>query len=218
MKKKEIHPTVIWGQAMRPLQGMVDSKQNPINTTITVDGELYVGPYSIIGEGVHLGNNVIIDSHIIIERGVEIRENTLVVHRATIGGYSKIGKDCVIGGLIGEGTIIGNNCRVFGTIVHKQENPTLSWDHREFPEPSVVIHHNSFVGFETFVAGNIEIGPASYVCAGAIITKTVPPEYIAYGENQLIHYTKWKGPLSKSNFFEEGVLNDNICFNSKWTT
>lgn len=202
MKKIDIHPTALLGQPIRPLQGMILSKENPSNTQVTYGQELYIGPYSIIGEGAVLGNKVIIDAFCNIERGVVIGDNTIVVHRATIGGYSKVGRNCVIGGLIGEGTIIGNDCRIFGTVVHKQDDPSQSWDHRAEPEPSVVIHNNSFIGFESFVAGDIQIGPQSYVCAEAIITKTVPPGYIAFGRNEMVHHSQWKGLLGKSPIFE----------------
>lgn len=204
MKKIDIHKTAIIGQPIRPLQGMIQSKENPLILDVEYSENLFIGPYSIVGEGVYLGNNVIIDCFCNIERGVSIGDDTIIVHRATIGGYSKVGKNCVIGGLIGEGTKIGDNCRIFGTVVHKQDDPSQSWDHREKPEPSVVIYDNSFIGFESFVAGEIEIGPRSYICAQAVVTKTVPPGYIAYGNNKMIHHSLWKGNLGRSPFFEEG--------------
>lgn len=202
MGKVEVHKTVIMKHPLRPLQGMVLSLENPYNSEVIIEGSLYVGPYSIIGEGVRLADGIIIDAFCNIERCVEIGKNTIVVHRATIGGYSKIGSDCVIGGLIGEGMVVGNRCRIFGTVVHKQDDPSLSWDHRPEPEPSVVIHDDSFIGFESFVAGDIEIGPKSYICANSIITKTVPPGYIAYGRNEMVHHSKWSGNLGKSPIFE----------------
>ncbi|MFR3529028.1 MAG: hypothetical protein ACLTTZ_00455 [Lachnospiraceae bacterium] len=198
----EIHPTAIIGQPIRPLQGMILSKENPEIKEVTKGDDLYIGPYTIIGEGVCFGNKVIIDSYCNVERGVKIGKETILVHRATVGGYSIIGEGCVIGGLIGEGTIIGNNCRVFGTVVHKQDDPSQSWDHRKEPEPSVIIHDNSFVGFESFVAGKIEIGPHAYICAGAIITKSVPTGFIAFGKNEMVHHSQWKGKLGKSPIFE----------------
>lgn len=202
MGKVDIHKTAIFGQPLRPLQGMVLSLENPSDSKVIIDGDLYVGPYSIIGEGVHFEDGAIVDVFCNIERGVEIGKDTIIVHRATIGGYSRIGKNCVIGGLIGEGTIIGDRCRIFGTVAHKQDDPSLSWDHRPKPEPSVIIHDDSFIGFESFVAGQIEIGPRSYICANAVVTKTVPPGYIAYGRNKMIHHTEWNGNLGKSSIFE----------------
>ena len=201
MSKIDIHSTAIIGQPLRPLQGMIFSKENPKDITVKFSDNLYIGPYVVVGEGVKLGNNVIIDSFCNIERGVTIDDDTIIVHRATIGGYSVIGANCVIGGLIGEGTVVENNCRVFGTVVHKQDDPSLSWDHREEAEPSVIIHSDSFIGFESFLAGDIEIGPQAYVCAGAIITKTVPPGYIAFGKNEMIHHSQWKGKLGLSPIF-----------------
>ena len=202
MGKVEIDKTVILGQPLRPLQGMILSSENPSSREVVIEGSLFIGPYSVIGEGVHFADGVIVDVFCNIERGVVIGQNTIIVHRATIGGYSKVGMDCVIGGLIGEGTVIGNRCRIFGTVVHKQDDPSLSWDHRSEPEPSVVIHDDSFIGFESFVAGDIEIGPKSYICANSVITKTVPPGYIAYGRNEMSHHSKWKGTLGNSPIFE----------------
>ena len=202
MPKIEIHQTVIIGHALRPLQGMICSKENPMDPKVIIEGDLYIGPYSVVGEGVFLGKNVIIDVYCNIERGVIIGENTLIVHRATVGGYSKIGRECVIGGVIGEGTVIGDRCRVFGSVVHKQDDPSYSWDHRPEPEPSVTIHDDCFIGFESFVAGDIEIGPKAYICANSVITKTVPPGYIAYGRNQMVYHTEWKGNLGKSPVFD----------------
>ena len=197
----DIHDTAIIKYPLRPLQGMVISQCNPIDIEVKIMGNLHVGAYSVIGEGVVLGDNVIIDVFCNVERGVVIGNGTILVHRATVGGFSKIGENCVIGGLIGESTIIGNNCRVFGTVVHKQDDPVPSWDHREDPEPSVVIHDNSFIGFESFVAGDIEIGPQAYICAGAVITKSVKPGMIAFGMNKMIHHSEWNGKLGESDFF-----------------
>ena len=90
MPKIEIHQTAIIGHALRPLQGMICSKENPMDPKVIIEGDLYIGPYSVVGEGVCLGKNVIIDVYCNIERGVIIGENTLIVHRATVGGYSKI--------------------------------------------------------------------------------------------------------------------------------
>lgn len=202
MEKISIHPTALIGQPIRPLQGMVLSQENLKEAKVTYGTELYIGPYSIVGEGVVFGDKVIVDLFCNIERGVDVGDYTIIVHRAMIGGYSKIGKNCVIGGLIGEGTIIGDNCRVFGTVVHKQDDPFQSWDHRAEPEPSVTICDNSFIGFESFVAGDIKIGPRAYICAGAVVTKSVPPGYIAFGRNEMVHHTEWKGTLGKSLIFE----------------
>ncbi len=202
MSPIQIHQTALIGQPLRPLQGFRTSSRNPDDKVVKHEGNLYVGPYSVIGEGVDLGNNVIIDSCCVLERGVSIGSNTLVVHRATIGGYSSVGRDCVIGGFVGEGTVIGNNCRIFGTLAHKQDDPAQSWDHREQDEPSVRVYDWTFIGFHAFVAGDIEIGPMAYITACASVTRTVPPRFVAYGHNQLCHIDDWTGDLAKSTFFE----------------
>lgn len=58
MKNIHIHSTALIGEALRPLQGMVLSKENPKDIEVKYGEELYIGPYSIIGQGVVLGNKV----------------------------------------------------------------------------------------------------------------------------------------------------------------
>ena len=186
---------------LRFLQGCIRLDENDY-----IDHEfpdtLYIGPYSLIGEGVRLGNGVIIDAYCNIDSNVTIGNNTLVTYRASIGSDSIIGEDCVIGGFVPENCHIGNRCRIFGNLVHSHSDTTMSWDHHEIPEESVRIHDDSFVGFSAIVAGGFDIGPKAYVCAGAIVTRSVPPLHIASGNNKIVHYSKWKGNLKNNPIFK----------------
>ena len=47
MPKIEIHQTAIIGHALRPLQGMICSKENPMDPKVIIEGDLYIGPISI---------------------------------------------------------------------------------------------------------------------------------------------------------------------------
>lgn len=196
-----VHETAVLAAPMRPLQGLVESSENPRESAVNLQGGGHIGPGVVVGEGVTLGDRVIVDSQCIIERSAKIGSRTLLVYRAIVGGGAIIGMDCVIGGVVSENATVGDRCRIFGTIVHKQSDPSPSWDHRESPEPSVVVRDDCFIGFGAFVAGGITIGPRSYVCAGAIVTRDVPPEHIAHGTNKITHFTDWKGELSESPHF-----------------
>lgn len=41
MPKIEIHQTAIIGHALRPLQGMICSKENPMDPKVIIEGDLY---------------------------------------------------------------------------------------------------------------------------------------------------------------------------------
>jgi UDP-3-O-[3-hydroxymyristoyl] glucosamine N-acyltransferase len=196
-----IDPTAKMNYPIRPLQGFVKSNWKPINSSPQLPQKLYVGPFAIVGEHVQLGERVIIDEYCRVGRGSQIGDDSLIIYRSTIGGEARIGKNCVIGATISENCIIEDNCKIFGRIVHKHENSTISWDHHEIPEPAVTIKSHSFVGFEAVVSGGITIGPYSYICAGSIITKAVPSQHIGFGFNKIIHYAEWKGPLRNNPIF-----------------
>jgi acetyltransferase-like isoleucine patch superfamily enzyme len=196
-----IDPTARIGFPLRPLQGFVWSEWDPPDRTPKFADPVYIGPHVTIGEAVILDDRVIIDEFCSVARGAHIGADTLVIYGAAIGGEARIGSDCVIGNIVSEAVVVGNRCKVFGRIIHKHEDSTISWDHHSEPEPSVTIEDDCFVGFDAIVAGGITIGPRSYVCAGAIVTKSVPPLHIAFGINECIHYTEWAGDLAKNPLF-----------------
>ena len=47
----------------------------------------------------------------------------------------------------------------------------------------------------------MNLGEGCYVCAGAIITKDVPPGFIARRVNELVEPEEWSGTLSQSDYF-----------------
>lgn len=199
--KRYIDKSARINMPFRFLQGCKVYDETAIKDTILPD-EIYIGAFASIGKGVLLENGIVIDSYCVVEGESQIGKNTLITYKATIGGGAKIGNNCVIGGFISENTQIGNNCRIFGKIVHSHSNSLMSWDFHSVPEPAVKICDNCFVGFEAVISGGIEIGANSYICSGAIVTKSVPPKHIVFGYNNIVHYTKWKGNLKNNPLFE----------------
>jgi serine acetyltransferase len=99
-----------------------------------------------------------------------------------------------------ERVTIGDRSRIFGKIVHSQHNPRLAWDAAEAQEPSAAISNDVFIGFDAIVIGKIAVGTGAYICAGATITRDVPPGHIAYGVNKIVPPSEWPGPLRTSAF------------------
>lgn len=196
-----IDPTARLGFPIRPLQGFVSSTWRPEFKEPRLGERVYVGPFAIIGEGVTLGERVIVDAYCSLGRGAVIGDDTLIVYRANVGAQARIGKECVIGNIVSELCVIADRCKVFGRVIHKHEDSTISWDHHEEPEPAVTVEDDCFIGFDAIVAGGITIGPRAYVCAGSIVTKSVPPDHIAAGVNEIRHYSEWPGRLARNPLF-----------------
>jgi acetyltransferase-like isoleucine patch superfamily enzyme len=187
----------------KPFRRLLDGKQEKKGKTV-IGKQVYVGFYSLIGARTEIGSHTIIDDFSVIESDVSVGEKSLIIYHGQICNEARIGNNCVIGGLIGERTIVGNNCRIFGKIVHSQNDPSLLWDGGESEEKAVKIKDFAFVAFGAVVAGNITLGIRSYILAGAVITKDIPDFHIACGVNEVIHFSKWRGKkLRQSAFFLE---------------
>ncbi len=166
-----------------------------------IGDKVYVGFHCAIGNGSRINNNSIIDDRSYIESRVTVGKRTLIIYSAHICCDVVIGDNCVIGGFVGERTRVGNNCRIFGSIVHTQNEPTRGWDDDDSTESAATIRDNVFIGFNSVISA-VTIGPKAYVCAGSIVTKDVPEGHIACGVNKFVHYSMWPGKLKNSRLFK----------------
>jgi UDP-3-O-[3-hydroxymyristoyl] glucosamine N-acyltransferase len=194
-----IMPYSVIGKKYRKLlTGSFDKK----DYTTKIGKDVYIGYSCLIGNGSKIGNFSILDDKSVIESDVKIGEKTLLIYGAHVCNEVKIGNSCVIGGLVGERTVIGNDCRIFGKIIHTQLEPLNEWDSDDSKEESAEIYDKVFVGFNSVVVGSVKIGPRAYICAGSIITKNVPEGHIAKpGFNEFIHHSKVISPIKNSKIF-----------------
>lgn len=198
----EIHPTALLEQPYRRYQGGKEPFDIEYRLS-SIGPRVSIGAGVVIGRGVSLGEGVVVDHQCIIEPNASIGRRSLLIYRAIVGGDALIGEDCVIGGFIAERCVVGSRCRVFGQFIHRQADTTQAWDEHEVPEPSAVLGDDTFVGFGALVIGGVRIGPHAYVCAGATVTKDVASGYVAYGVNQIVPASEWRGTLRTNPAFRE---------------
>ena len=190
----------VLGKNYRPLIGFSSVPESTSEETV-IGPKVYVGYYTVIGAGSVVEEGSIVDDFSIVECDVVIGQRTLVTYRAQICNDAQIGRNCVIGALIGERVKVGMGCRIFGEIIHAQHNPQIEWDAPEAQEGAAVIGDNAFVGFRAVVVGAVRLGAGAYVCAGAIVTRDVPPGHIVSGVNKIVSPKEWRGVLGGSGFF-----------------
>ena len=164
---------------------------------------VWIGAQCIVGTNVILGDNVVLSDGSYVENDVKIGNETLLNYRCIVGSNVTIGNNCVIGGFVGENTIVGDSCRVFGDILHHHTDPTKDWDAPSSMEKGAVLSDNVFIGFGAKVTRPITIGNNVYVCPNAIVSIDVPPFHIVKGINGLVAPELWPGELSHSNFFKK---------------
>lgn len=200
------------GKPFRPLIGLLSED---VDGDTIIAAKAYVGYCSFVGSGTVIETGVVIDDFSIVECEVVLGQETLVIYRAQICSEARIGRYCVIGGFIAERVVVGDRSRVFGKIVHSQHDPSLPWDSPGATEGSAVIKKDVFIGFDALVVGEITIGTGAYVCAGAIVTRDVPPKHVAHGVNKVIPHEEWSGTLRHSAFFQPHGATPKIAANSE---
>jgi UDP-3-O-[3-hydroxymyristoyl] glucosamine N-acyltransferase len=196
-----VAPTAQIGVPYRPLQ---EGEWTRLDRPTLIGERCDIGHFCIIGEEADIGEDTILDAYCMVEGGVTLGKNVLLTHRVSIGAKVTIGDNCIIGGtLICEKSRIGDSCRIFGSLVHRQLNPTVNWDAEEAEEPAPYLENNVFVGWGATIIGGVNVGEGSYICAGATVTKDVPAHHIVTGTNQVHAPADWNGALGKSPFFAE---------------
>jgi len=190
----------------KPFRPLIDADlESEASCRTTIGPNAHVGYYAVVGEGSTLKEGVIVDDNCAIETDVIVGPRSLVIYRAQVCSEARVGTGCVIGGFVAERVVIGDGVRLFGKVVHSQRDPTPGWDAPEAAEESAIVEEGAFVGFDALVAGKVVVGSGAYVCAGAIVTRDVPSRHVVYGVNKIVPAAQWRGPLSRSPFFDRRV-------------
>jgi UDP-3-O-[3-hydroxymyristoyl] glucosamine N-acyltransferase len=192
----------IIGAEPRPLLIDGSFQDNIIKDNSIFGNDVWIGSLCVVGKNVVFKDNVILSDGSFVEDNVNIGNSTILVYKCLVCADVNIGDNCIIGGFIGESTSIGNNCRIFGEIVHKHTDPSKDWDAPTSMEQGAVIQDNVFIGFGAKITKPVTIGHNVYILPNTIVSEEVPPYHIVKGVNEIIYYKKWKGELAVSDFFK----------------
>lgn len=191
----------IIGAEQRPLLIDRNFQNYTIEDNSSFGENVWIGSLCVVGKKVKFKDNVILSDGSFVEDNVNIGNNTILVYKCLVCANVTIGDNCIIGGFIGESTSIGNNCRIFGDIVHKHTDPSKDWDAPTSMEQGAIIQDNVFIGFGAKITKPVTIGHNVYILPNTIVSQEIPPYNIVKGINEIIHYKDWKGELSVSDFF-----------------
>lgn len=149
-----------------------------------------------LGKGAYLDEGVYLHA---CPGGIEIGENTLVMHRAELHVYNfrdlphagiKIGRDSLIGEfnvLRGQGGIqIGD--RVYtsplvqmAAVNHVFSDPTRPFVKQGITAQGIVVEDDVWIGAGAIIMDGVHIGCGAVVAAGAVVTRNVPPHTVVAG-------------------------------------
>jgi len=187
-----VAPTAVIGAPYRRLQ---QGEWIRLNRPTTIAAHCDIGSFCVVGEEAEIGEGTILDSYTLVEWGATVGKNVIATHRASVGAKARVGDDCVIGGLICERSVVGNGCRVFGDLIHRQIDPAMPWDSPDAMEDSPILEDDVFIGWGATVVGEIKIGKGVRVCAGAMVTRDIDPGQIVKGINETISPDEWPGKI-----------------------
>jgi len=151
---------------------------------------------------VRLGRGVYLDEGVYLHAcpgGIEIGENTLVMHHAELHVYNfrglpqagiRIGRDSLVGEfnvLRGQGGIrIGD--RVYtsplvqlAAVNHVFSDPTRPFVEQGITAQGIVVEDDVWIGAGAIVTDGVRIGQGAVVAAGAVVTRDVPPHTVVAG-------------------------------------
>jgi acetyltransferase-like isoleucine patch superfamily enzyme len=161
------------------------------------------------GSPIVIGENCLIFNHVVVYEGTWIGDGTVIEDRVRIGYDCRVGRQArllygayvcdrvVIGaaariaGFACDGAVVGDRSTMMGALLHEYSRPHEDW--WAVDEEPPVIEADTVVGFGAQVIGAVRVGPCSYVAAGAVVTKDVPPGHVVTGVNVLTAAQKWSG-------------------------
>jgi acetyltransferase-like isoleucine patch superfamily enzyme len=109
-----------------------------------------------IGDNVLIGTNTVVEGHCDIGSNISIQSNVYIPQNSSIEDYVFIGP-----------------CACFTNDRYPLRN--------DYPLKGPVIKKGASVGANSTFLSGIEVGERAMVAAGAIVTRDVPPDYLAIG-------------------------------------
>lgn len=168
-----------------------DEIVSPSKAKTVIGSRCYIQLGSIIYEGVTIGDDVICTDHVTIGTSSTIGSGTKVHYRAQIFHEVEVGVNCRVGGFCCNNSTIGNDSSVYGSLLHRYGK-----HHGEPSDKAPRLGEGVIVAFNSTVIGGINIGSNSYIAAGAIVTKDVPPDSIVIDINCVHRKSQWNGRMS----------------------
>jgi acetyltransferase-like isoleucine patch superfamily enzyme len=176
---------------------------------------------------IRLGRGVYIDEGAYIHacpNGVEIGENTLVMHHAELHVYNfrnmpqsgiKIGRDVLISEFTvirGQGGVtIGDRVYTspFTQIVavnHRFDDPTRPFIEQGITAKGITIEDDVWIGSGAIITDGVHIGKGAVVAAGAVVTHDVPPHTVVGGVPARVIKEIGTNGISSTTSFQRTVV------------
>lgn len=130
-----------------------------------------IGPFSNLRPGTVLKDDVKIGNFVEVKKSI-VRQKSKIPHLSYVGD-AEVGSEVNIGA----GTI---TCNYDGVKKHK-----------------TIIEDNAFIGSDTIIIAPRRIGEGSYIAAGSVINRDVPPGSLAIARSRQVNKLRYKNKTGK---------------------
>jgi acetyltransferase-like isoleucine patch superfamily enzyme len=150
-------------------------------------GEIVIGARTSVREGailcsgVRIGKNSIIGHNVVLRSGAVVGDDTVISHMVCIEHDARIGNNVRVSSLthLTGSVIVEDDVQIGARVVTVNDNE-LRWRNR----PNLVapiFRRGCRVGSGVTILSGVEIGKNTLVGAGAVVTRNLPPNVVAYG-------------------------------------
>ncbi len=144
------------------------------------------------GDDFQTGHNVVVREHTTMGDHVAIGTNTVIDGNVEIGDYVKIMTNCYVP----THTVIGNRVFLGPNVTLTNDRYPLKMRDTYTPEGPIIEDYVT-LSAGVVVCPGVRVGRNSFVAAGAVITRDVPPESMAMGVPA--RFTRLREPLREYN-------------------
>jgi UDP-2-acetamido-3-amino-2,3-dideoxy-glucuronate N-acetyltransferase len=120
---------------------------------------VHVSPGASIGEGCVLGQNVFVAGGVVLGRGCRVQNNVSLY----------------------EGVVLGDEVFVGPSAVFTNVRTPRSHVSRKHAYEPTIVRRRATIGANSTIVCGVTLGEASFVAAGAVVTKDVPPHVLVAG-------------------------------------
>lgn len=139
----------------------------------------FVGPYVVIGPGVTIGKNCLIEAQTYIGAGVTIGDDCFIRYGCKVYDHTSIGTKCVLSGFLCNDTVVGNRVESHASCIH---GPIGTVRRPSGPSPRIL--DDAFVAWGAVLVGGVTIGREARVKVGALVTRDVPEGGVVDAQSQ----------------------------------
>lgn len=149
-----------------------DEFQEGEDRTVKIGSHCIIYPWVLIYEGAVLGNRVEIHDRCAIGSHTHIGDQSLILYGAQVHDNVTIGSKCIVAGFVADNCTIGDGSSVFGSLVHRYENPGREdWDQTDEVGPT--LGRDVVVGWGAVVAGPVTIGDRAWIAPNSVVRNDV---------------------------------------------